>query len=97
MDLPQPDSPTMPSVSPGMSLSVRPRRACTLLGCSSDPVRVLNVTFTSSRKMMGVSSVDETLAALAAGNLDVAHLLQHLQSRTASMPSLLSSLSGSSA
>ena len=55
VDLPQPDSPTMPRVSPGMSLRVRPRIAWTLLGCKSDPVRVLNVTLTSSRKMMGVS------------------------------------------
>ena len=44
VDLPQPDSPTMPKVSPGMSLRVRPRTACTLFGCRMEPVRVLNVT-----------------------------------------------------
>ncbi len=37
VDLPQPDSPTMPRVSPGMSLRVRPRTAWTLLGLNSDP------------------------------------------------------------
>ena len=56
VDLPQPDSPTMPKVSPGMSLRVRPRTACTLFGCRMEPVRVLNVTRMSSRKMMGVGS-----------------------------------------
>ena len=56
VDLPQPDSPTMPSVWPGMSLRVRPRTACTLFGCRMEPVRVLNVTRISSRKMMGVGS-----------------------------------------
>ena len=30
VDLPQPDSPTMPMVSPGMSFSVSPLTACTL-------------------------------------------------------------------
>ena len=56
VDLPQPDSPTMPKVSPGMSLRMRPRTACTLFGCRMEPVRVLNVTRMSSRKMMGVGS-----------------------------------------
>ena len=65
VDLPQPDSPTMPSVWPGMSLSVSPRTACTLFGCRMEPVRVLNVTRMSSRKMMGVGSPSAPAGAAA--------------------------------
>ncbi len=71
VDLPQPDSPTMPMVSPGISFSVSPRTACTLFGCRMDPVRVLNVTRMSSRKMMGVCS------ALLAASLMPTHLLRY--------------------
>ena len=53
VDLPQPDSPTMPTVSPGISLIVTPRTALTVLGRKSEPVRVLKVTEMSSRKMIG--------------------------------------------
>ena len=62
VDLPQPDSPTMPIVPPGMSLSVRPFTACTRLGWKSEPVRDLNVTEMLSRKMMGVCP--EVLSAI---------------------------------
>ena len=61
VDLPQPDSPTMPMVSPGISLIVTWLTACTKLGCRSEPVRVLNVTEMSSRKMMGSFSADALL------------------------------------
>ena len=53
VDLPQPDSPTMPMVSPGMSLMVTPCTAWTRFGWISEPVRVLKVTEMSSRKMIG--------------------------------------------
>ena len=53
VDLPQPDSPTIPTVSPGMSLIETWLTAWTRLGWRSEPVRVLNVTEMSSRKMMG--------------------------------------------
>ena len=53
VDLPQPDSPTRPMVSPGMSFRVRPFTAWTRLGCRMEPVRVLKVTEMLSRKMMG--------------------------------------------
>ena len=64
VDLPQPDSPTMPMVSPGMSLSVTWFTACTRLGLKSDPVRVLNVTQMSSRKMMGSLPRDAAVFSL---------------------------------
>ena len=57
VDLPQPDSPTMPMTSPGMSFRETSCTACTRLGCMSDPVRVLKVTEMSSRKMIGVCSL----------------------------------------
>ena len=82
VDLPQPDSPTRPMVSPGMSLKVRPLTACTRLGCRREPVRVLNVTDTSSRKMIGCRVA---LSAI------------YLTSRRETRPFLASSSSGISA
>ena len=51
-------------VSPGMSFRVRPFTACTLFGCKIEPVRVLKITCTSSRKMIGVFSSLPSAAVL---------------------------------
>ena len=54
VDLPQPDSPTMPIVLPGMSLRFTPLTAVILLRWNRpEPARVVNTTFASFSSMIG--------------------------------------------
>ena len=47
VDFPQPDSPTMPIVSPAFTVMLTPRTAWMCVGLRMEPVRVLKETVTS--------------------------------------------------
>jgi len=54
VDLPEPDSPTRPILSPGASERVTSSTALTQFGLKIGPVRDLKCTLTLRRSMMGV-------------------------------------------
>ena len=56
VDVPEPDSPTMPSVSPAFSSKLMPStaRSCRSLRCSTPPVTLVNVTARSCTLKTGL-------------------------------------------